>query len=378
MVYTFEISVSGRAKCKACHMPIQKGIVRAKQYNSMNTAFYHFQCLPMTAITSLRRERVVGRGGIPGAYDPALSEDDLYHIRARLHDGWAKIDEEAAQRKKRRRSPAYRLQLAQEQEATRQAFPTGCKGVVTVVGRDVFPRYVVNHFVEVVRTTARYLHLREFAKSREEVYIETGRPYTPWLRMMKVRADWCTQLQSPAIGESHRVSIKRARENNFGEQRRFHGSTRPVLVNYLFENQIIECDEHGAILHWEERAPLDTDAVQAVNLGGKHLAGMSRDEAEATDANVHTLVRLIELKVGTGSEITLVTPEGVQLRPSAQILPLLTDACLTLTALFAPIYTRHDAHGRACPLMSSYLDFTYGPNKAPVMSVNEAFDVDTC
>ena len=261
---------------------------------------------------------------------------------------------------------------------TQEAFPIGLRGIVTVVERDGYPHRTTNHFVKVAKSTAKFLQLREYAiKSEQEVYVQP-RPYAALrgLSVRKKRADWGTQLEEPALGERHIVSVKRATKEGFGEQRRLRGSNRTALVNYLFEDHITRCDEHGTVLEWDEREHLDTDVVQARNLGGKLLAGM--DEAEASDAAVYALIRQIKSRVGIGSDITLVTPEGVQLRPHDRILPLLmVDRCLVLTALFAPTHTQRDALDRERPLLSCFSDFVHAPNKAPVLSIDEALDVDT-
>ena len=361
-------------------MLIQKGFLRAKHYNSMNTAFYHLQCIPMRAIRCLRKETVLGRCGIPGAYDTAMFQEDLQRIRHWLHSAWRKIDEEKARKKQDRQAPAHKQRLSEEKAMTQEAFPIGLRGIVTVVERDGYPHRTTNHFVKVAKSTAKFLQLREYAiKSEQEVYVHP-RPYAALrgLSVRKKRADWGTQHEEPALGERHIVSVKRAMKEGFGEQRRLRGASGPVLFSYVFETKITHCDPHGALLNWEERAHMDTDAVQVRNLGGRLLAGMSRDEAEANDANAFTLVRTIKSRVGTGSDITMITPDGVQLRPYDRILPLLmVDRCVVLTALFAPTHTQRDALDRERPLLSCFSDFVHAPNKAPILSIDEALDVDT-
>ena len=333
------------------------------QAHYQDSYFYHASCTPLKAVKWMLK-RWPGVGEIQAAHANVVTAAQLREIQLVFDSN--PVDAPTGEKRKRvRREHRPSKEQQEEDRAELEAmYPVGRKGVVSVrrdLGR--YQHGVTNHFVQVTRCTPKFVEVREYEHSSQLCFQDSS------VVLTRVQADWERPREVPVFGAYHRIEKHRL-TGVFGGERQCRPLQGRVQTCYLFEGDFISRDDHGATSAEIEPGD-DGDAVHVRTMSGELLLRMP--ELQARESVVRDIIRGIEDRVGTASEVQILSG-SVLLKPVERLSPLLTEGeCLVLTAIFKARPVRVDAKGREYPRIAEFLDGCR-PTHPAVKSVDEAFD----
>ena len=312
-------------------------------------------------------KRFPGVGEIQAAHANVVTAVQLREIKLVLDSN--PVDAPTGEKRKRvRREQRPSKEQQEKDRAELEAkYPVGRKGVVSVrreIGRH--RHEVTNHFVRVTRCTPKFVEVREYEHSSQVCFQDSS------VVLTRVQADWDRPGEDPVLGVSHRIEKHRL-TGFFGGERQCTPLEGKVQTCYLFEGDFVTRDDHGVITMSTEAdlEPGDGDAVHVRTMSGELLLRMP--EPRARVSVVRDIIRGIEDRVGTASQVQILSG-SVLLKPVESLTPLLAEGeCLALTAIFRARPVRVDAEGREYPRLAAFLDGCR-PVVPAVKSINEAFD----